>query len=571
MDALKRALATITDALGKLGTTQKLLAGALAVIALMALVLVGQFASTPKMVDLMAADPNSDTVSFLKANHIRADLVDGKVMVEPSSQRLALATLAEGGRLPNDTAILFNNLIDSQKWTNSREQNQQIFTVALQNELSRVIANFNGIQTASVVIDVPEPRGLGMIARQPTASVAVESGGGLNQATVDGIAALVAGARAGLTVENVKVVDLRTGRQMSASDTGDIVAATYLEHARAHETQIQGKLREMLHFIPNAIVAVTAQVNVARETTQTRTFLPKVDPATGINEGSVQLETSLNSSSQVTEQASRGNATGMRANATAGIETGGSAGTNSENATDDIAFENRFGERTVSRMDPKGMATRIAASVNVPESFVVDLLKAEAPEAEGEADATPTREQIDARFQQLQATIEGLVRPHLRVAMPDGTQIDGELFVAMAPFVAGALPPGMQSAGLFGSGGAGGGGMLGLGGAGGGMIDTLIIAVLAVVSLGMMLMMVKKAGKQPELPSAEELVGIPPPLEAAADLIGEANESDLPMTGIEVEAGDMERAKMLQQVVDMVREDPSQAAGLLNRWIKVED
>ena len=570
MNSLKRALATVGASLSKLNTTQKLLAGSIGLIALLGLILVGQFASSPARVDLMAADPSGDTVNFLRANHIDAQLVDGKVMVTPGSQRVALATLAENGRLPNDTTILFNNLLTSQKWTNSREQNQQLYTVALQNELSRVIANFTGIRSASVVLDVPEPRGLGMIVRTPTASVAVESTSAISQSTVDAIAALVAGARAGLDVANVKVVDSRSGRQFSASSNESVAATTYLEQARAHEALIQGKLREILHFVPNVIVAVTAQVNVARENSQITTYLPPADPANGIAEGSIQLESSITSQSESTEQASRGGEAGMRSNATANINSGSGGGTSSETASETIAFENRFGQKVTQRMDPKGMATRIAASVNVPESFVIELLKQEAQPTEGGGDATaPTREQIDARFQQLKTTIEGLVRPHLRVELGDGSPAEGELFVAMAPFMAGAAAGGLQSAGLFGSGGGSGiGGMLGIGG---GMIDTLLVAVLAVVSLGMMVMMVKKAARAPELPTAEELVGIPPPLESASDLIGEANESDLPMTGIEVEAGEMERAKMLQQVADMVREDPAQAAKLLNRWIQVDD
>ena len=50
----------------------------------------------------------------------------------------------------------------------------------------------------------------------------------------------------------------------------------------------------------------------------------------------------------------------------------------------------------------------------------------------------------------------------------------------------------------------------------------------------MMVSMVKKAGRKVDLPSADELVGIPKALESDSDIIGEADESDTPMTGIEV-------------------------------------
>ena len=97
---------------------------------------------------------------------------------------------------------------------------------------------------------------------------------------------------------------------------------------------------------------------------------------------------------------------------------------------------------------------------------------------------------------------------------------------AAAQIVAGTvkaflIPVSMASMGsVAGGGGAKTGLMGGSGGLGGltgitglmenGLVKTAALGLLAIVALGMMLSMVRKAGKAPTMPTAEELVGIPP-------------------------------------------------------------
>ena len=53
-----------------------------------------------------------------------------------------------------------------------------------------------------------------------------------------------------------------------------------------------------------------------------------------------------------------------------------------------------------------------------------------------------------------------------------------------------------------------------------------------------------------------------------ADAVGEADEGDSPMAGIELGAGEVELAKMREQVATMVAERPKVAAGLVSRWLE---
>jgi flagellar biosynthesis/type III secretory pathway M-ring protein FliF/YscJ len=76
-----------------------------------------------------------------------------------------------------------------------------------------------------------------------------------------------------------------------------------------------------------------------------------------------------------------------------------------------------------------------------------------------------------------------------------------------------------------------------------------------------------KAGKREKLPTAEELVGVPPALAGESDVIGEAVEADSVLQGIELSDDEMKSRKMMEQVEDMVKEKPEDAARLLGRWI----
>ena len=138
--------------------------------------------------------------------------------------------------------------------------------------------------------------------------------------------------------------------------------------------------------------------------------------------------------------------------------------------------------------------------------------------------------------------------------------------VSMIP---GDMPVTAASGGVLGGGGTGGGG--GILALGGGMIDKLVMGVLGVAAMAMMIVMVKKAGRKTEMPTPEELVGLPPALESSSDVIGEADAAQDALSGIEVDDGQLQSQQMLEQIGSLIKENPSMAARLLNRWIEVEE
>lgn len=579
MDALRRVIANIRTYLGQLPTSGQLIIALVVVIAALILFVVSQQASKPRWVELLPGSPQAEqqqAIATLKNQGIRYQTEGNKLMVSPDDEWAARGALSEAGKLPADVSQLFKNILEKQTWHTSRYQSEQYYNLDLQKALSTVVSNFGGVKNATVFLDTPEATGLGAAVKRPSASVNVITSPGrpLTQQQVDAIANLVSGAKAGLEVARVKIVDVTAGRERKATSPDQASSSTYMEHAAAVERQMAEKLQDLLSGVPGVKVAVTAQVDVTSVNARVRKNF-----ATG--DGTVSLLKKSDDQKTTQSEPSRGAEPGPRSNQTADINRGVSrSGAKSEMETGIAEMENHVGTREEQIIDPRGMPTALAASINVPRSYIVKLLtpkdepKTDKPTPDAKK-AEPTDKEIDDRFKIEQARIESLVKPHLRSRTSEGKIIDGEVVVSLVP---GEFPTeGMaasSTAGMLGSLGlatpnAGGSG-IGLGFSGG-LLDKALVALLAVVALGMMVMMVKKQGKKVELPTAEELVGIPPQLEIKNDLVGEADEGETVMTGIEIDEGAIQQQKMLESVGDFVKTQPDGAARLVKRWLVRED
>ena len=163
--------------------------------------------------------------------------------------------------------------------------------------------------------------------------------------------------------------------------------------------------------------------------------------------------------------------------------------------------------------------------------------------------------------------IEALIRPQVR-ALSSGKGLSDQdldklmqqtVSVAMVPMDVPVAVGASQQAGFM-------GGAINLA-LSGGIVDKAVLGVLGLVAVGMMFMLMRRAGRKSDLPTAEELVGLPPQLASNSDVIGEAVEGDAPLAGIEVGEEQVQAQKMLEQVGDLVKQNPQAAAKLVSRWI----
>lgn len=583
MEALRRVLDSIRSGLGSLTTTHKLLIACLAVLILMGMGLVTLWTSRPAMEELMPGATVEDqqrAVAVMQGAGIRTSSEGGRLMVPSSDAMRARSVLGASGALPNNKAMYFENLLSKQNWMNSRQVNEQAFRIALQNELSRMVGSINSVDSATVLIEIPERQGLGAAMLRPTASVIVRvrSGQGMSQALVDGIANIIAGSVAGLTPDRVNITDAATGHKRAASSDEASAPSVALEHAAAVEAQTRGKLEELLSYIPGVKVAVTASVDVTRSVSEIQSYLPE-------KQGTVSLDKRTVENTNNSSESSQAAAPGVEANQVADITRSGGSGNKSEQNETTTEKENRFGSKTERIVDPKGQSVAVAVSVNIPRGYVVKLMQeASAQPAGGNAPAgqpaAPVEADIVKKFDaEIKPSILATITPHVRALVQQSNQsvkpdelkrlVADSVSVAMIP---GDVPAGAptQAAGML-TGLIGGSSQPTVLGLGGGLIEKGVVGLLGVMALGMMIAMVRKAGKKAEAPTAEDLVGLPPALEATGDVIGEAEEGETAMAGIEVGDEEMQAQKMLEQVTEMITKDPTEAGKLIGRWINVEE
>lgn len=563
MDRLNGVLEQIKRALGELTGTQKLLIASLVVILAMTLFIVALYTSKPAMAPLLAnGSPDDQAYATAYLRRVNAQFrhdAAGNVLVPPDTVNLHLAGMSAEGYVPSDTSVYFNTLIDKQSWTWSSAQVEQARLIALQNELAKTIGHIKNVQRASVVIDAPEPRSLGMAVRQPTAAVTVfmEGGRPLGQQIVDGVAGLVASAKAGLRIENVRVIDGNTGQQRRARTDDDMYAAGYLEHSARVEQKVHENLSQLLSYIPGVIIAVNAQVDVKRAVTETSTVL---DPG----KGTVTAPLRESTQERVQRSASQGAEPGVRPNTGLDINSAGASGTTLTDTTTTAEFETQFGRRVERVTDPRGTPLKIAATINIPRSFFVAQWRAANNSTDNPADdalAPVVAQELD----RIRAGVAPLIDSESSGGSP------GEVFVSVVPDfrdLQRAMPDAFSAAvGAPGAGGSGGASAI-LGALGG--VRTVVLAALAIAALALMGFTVRRATKAEKLPTAEELIGLPPALSGETDLVGEAGEADAALSGIELSDDAIQSQKVLEQVLDMVKQRPAEAAGLLNRWIQAD-
>ncbi len=570
MEQLRRAGNLVKQRLGELSASQRMLIASLVVVLGMGLFVVQQYTSSPDMVPLLDASyPAEDqqaAARFLDQQGVAYRQNEtGTVMVAAVMRPRLLAQMSQSpGALPSDTTILFNNLIDKQSWTKSDRQNRQLGTIALQNELGHMLSQWKDIRAASVIIDVPVKRALGQPTTVPTAAVSVTPEGSLDQATVDAIAAFVAGARSGLTPDRVRIVDAATGQQRRARSEEQITATTTQELIAQIEQRQQRKIADMLVYIPGVIVTVQAQVDATRRTSKKVEALPD-------GKGSVALVRSETSMERRDTEPVRSAEPGVRPNTEADIYGSGGATATSVETTEETDFDTLIGTVQESIVDPRGSATKINAVVNVPRSYFESIWSdrqrregGEEAAGDDEAAAPPSDAElapiVEAELQRITEDVASVVDTSAQERA-----LEGEVKVSMIP-----TPPALASVAPTQT-----GGFLGFGGGEGGavppLVKTLALGGLAALALGLVVITAFRANKLETLPDAQDLVGIPKALESETDLIGEVDPADPALAGIELDDASMQDRQVLEQVAGVVAEKPQDAARIVMRWIGEED
>lgn len=237
---------------------------------------------------------------------------------------------------------------------------------ALQGELARTIAQIDEVDSARVMVVMPENRLLIDKDKHPTASVFVRlrGNGGLPPQAVNSIRFLVANSVEGLKPNFVSIVD-NQGNVLSENVENDSLVgltATQLDARRNLEQYLARKAEGLLEKVlgpGQALVRVAAEINF--ETVQ-RTE-EKFDP-----EGQVVKSQTKDESTDDSTTSTSNEAVGITANTPGATNNNAQAGvpvTNTRNKKNTSKVEYEIGKSTSSVLQAAGGLKRLSAAVTV--------------------------------------------------------------------------------------------------------------------------------------------------------------------------------------------------------------
>jgi flagellar M-ring protein FliF len=250
----------------------------------------------------------------------------GSILV-PSDKVYQLRMQMAGKGIPRGEGVGFE-IFDKANFGISDFVQRANYTRAVQGELARTISQLDQVESARVMIVMPENRLLNDSQRKPTASifVRVKGNGQLPTSAVNSIRFLVANSVEGLQANNVSVVD-NQGNVLSENQENDSIAGlsgNQLSARRNFEQYLTKKAEGMLEKVlgsGQAVVRVSADINWDTITTTEEKFDP---------DGQVVRTSVINDENTDTAAINSGGAPGGAANANS---DGSSPATNAAAAT----------------------------------------------------------------------------------------------------------------------------------------------------------------------------------------------------------------------------------------------
>jgi flagellar M-ring protein FliF len=216
--------------------------------------------------------------AFGKKNLTDYELQGNRIRVPQGKQALYMAALADAGVLPHNFLDSLKNSLDSCGPFVDRKKREELIKVALQDELSKIIGQMNGMERATVLYNVETPQGFNS-RKLITASVTVKPVGSqtLNPDQVQMIRQAV-GPAIGAAPESIAVVDINGRAYPGGGSIGgdDMTQDRYLNTKHQYEREYADSIRQaLLSFVKGAVVTVNVELHPELEESESS---DKFDP-----------------------------------------------------------------------------------------------------------------------------------------------------------------------------------------------------------------------------------------------------------------------------------------------------
>jgi flagellar biosynthesis/type III secretory pathway M-ring protein FliF/YscJ len=548
MDFIKAQLDRIQQQLAGLNATQKMLTASLVAIMLITVVWWGKYAGEAEMVPLVSQSLTPAQIGqmqdVLGARGITTQISGDRILVHSDRRLEALSALTFARALPHLTDDGFKEMLQQMNPFDPQDKTEKVWNHQKQTFLSQVIGGMKGVTKADVTIDPTSSRRIeGNI--EPSASVAMtlEDGVGDRQKLVDAAAALVVGSQSGLSYNHVTVVANGVVQRVHDAEHDDFASSgDQLELREKNEAYEEQRVTSVYH-----IRGLSVKVTVALNATTMMQDKKEYD-AKGV------IQKTIKSSEENEETTGGALQGGGEAGAVPNMglppaqQAGASAGPTQTRTRNEEQSQVVIPETITHSKTPAGQATPIAAAVQVPYSYYVREFKQRNPNVKDptDKDVAPL---IKTRLDELQQSVAGLLNLPSKDKVSIGTYPD---IIDEVP-----VPPMIASSGIS-----------NISGLVGGHAKEIALGTLAIMSLFMATMMVRK-GAPATVPAVatQQAPAAPPTILSGETLAGEATSGGAHLDGMELNEDAIKAQQMVEQVSTLVRENPDAAASLVKRWL----
>lgn len=552
MDFIKAQLERIQQQLNGLNASQKMLTAALVAIMLLTVVWWGKYAGEAELVPLinqsLAPADIGHMQDALAAKGIVNQVTGDKILVHADRRMEALSALTFARAMPHvDDG--FKDLLTQMNPFDSVTKDEKLWNHHKQTFLSQVIGGMKGVAKAYVVIDPTSVRRIdGNIEPSATVSITLEDTGVRDrQKLVDAAAALLAGSQAGLAHNRITVVVNGVVQRVHDAERDDLASSSdQLEYRERNESYEEKKVIDAFPYIRQLAVKVTVALN----TTTVQSQKTEYDAKNAISKPVKTSEETEETTGAAPQPAGESGAVpnmGLQPQAPATPVAAAAGPTQSRTRTDD-SMQNFIPTTNTTSKTPAGSATPTGATVRIPYSYFVSSFK-----KKFHADKDPDDKQLQpaiaeelASMQKAVANLLSLQNSIDKVSIATYADVAPELDVQ--PATAGSSMSGVSV-------------MVG------GHAKEIALGTLAVMSLFMASMMVRK-GTPAAVPAAAAFAPPPQPTVLPGEsFVGEAASGGAALDGMELNDDAIKAQQMVEQVSTLVRDNPDAAASLVKRWL----
>jgi flagellar M-ring protein FliF len=368
MEVVEKLTKQVREILAKLSVTQQVLfglAGLGIVIAGVAVALLGGRTDWRLLYGRLDAAEVGRIVGVLEAQKVPHRIVSGGAAIQVSAEQVhsLRAQLAAKG-MPKADGTGFE-IFDRPAFGMSDFVQKANYVRALQGELARTLQQIDGVESARVMIVLPENRLVIDAQRKATASVFlnVRMAGLLTQEAVSAIRVLVSNSVEGLQARDVTVVDNYGAILSEPSDEGGGASAVsgQLQQRKNIERYLTEKLRSMFETIlgpGQAVVRVSAEISFDAVTRSSEYY----DPAGSVPKNQKRTQETTDSLNPVA-----GGVAGVAPNTGTNLNSAGTLGSRLQklDQTDDF-YVSRSQTNVVAGI---GGLRRVSAAVFVNQRF----------------------------------------------------------------------------------------------------------------------------------------------------------------------------------------------------------